>query len=92
MIFLMVICKSRSCKSFFDFGDILKDKIHKRIGKRKHFDLVGHSMGGLDSVAAITDEEQTLKHVNKLITVATPHQGSELGEIGPILLLTFKAL
>lgn len=45
---------------------------------------VGHSMGGLDSVAAIIDNEEPLLNANDLITVATPHQGSELGEIGPI--------
>ncbi len=76
--------ESKSSKSFFDFGDILKEKIWDKIGKKTEFDLVGHSMGGLDAVAAITDEEDTLLNVNKLITVATPHQGSELGEIGPI--------
>jgi hypothetical protein len=44
-----------------------------------------HSMGGLDSVAAIIDEEKPLLNVQNLVTVATPHQGSELGELGPIL-------
>lgn len=76
--------ESKSCKSFFDLGDILKEKIWDVIGKKTDFDLVGHSMGGLDAVAAIADEEGTLLNVNKLVTVATPHQGSELGEIGPI--------
>ena len=52
--------ESESCKSFFDFGDILKEKIWGRIGKKTDFDSVGHSMGGLDAVAAITDEEDTL--------------------------------
>lgn len=76
--------ESKGCKSFFDFGDILKKRIWKEIGKRAGFDLVGHSMGGLDAIAAITDEENTLRNVDKLITVATPLQGSELGEIGPV--------
>ena len=76
--------ESEGCKSFFDFGDILKEKIWDKISRKTDFDLVGHSMGGLDAVAAITDEEETLLNVNKLITVATPHQGSELGEIGPV--------
>lgn len=77
--------ESEGCKSFFDFGDILKERIWDKIGRKTDFDLVGHSMGGLDTVAAITDEEETLLNVNKLITVATPHQGSELGELGPIV-------
>ena len=78
------IKESKKCKSFFDFGDILKEKIWNKIDKDKEFNLVGHSMGGLDSVAAIIDSEDPLLNVNDLITVATPHQGSELGEIGPI--------
>jgi hypothetical protein len=41
-------------------------------------------MGGLDSVAAIIDDTPPILKVGNLITVATPHQGSELGEIGPI--------
>lgn len=76
--------ESEKCKSFFDFGDVLKEKIWNKTGKNKGFDVVGHSMGGLDSVAAIIDSEEPLLSVNDLITVATPHQGSELGEIGPI--------
>jgi hypothetical protein len=76
--------ESEGCNSFLDFGDILKTKIWDKIGQDTKFDLVGHSMGGLDSVAAITDTEDPLMNVNHLITVATPHQGSELGEIGPI--------
>lgn len=76
--------ESEKCKSFFDLGDILKEKIWGKIGKNKEFDVAGHSMGGLDAVTAIIDSEEPLLNVNKLITVATPHQGSELGEIGPI--------
>ena len=41
-------------------------------------------MGGLDAVAAIIDDEGPLENVYNLITVATPHQGSQLGELGPI--------
>ena len=76
--------ESKGCRSFFDFGEILKHRVWDRIGKKTAFDLVGHSMGGLDSVAAIINEDEPLTNVHSLITVATPHQGSELGEIGPI--------
>lgn len=76
--------ESERCRSFFDFADILKEKIWNKIGKSKGFDIVGHSMGGLDTVAAIIDEDGPLLNANNFITVATPHQGSELGEIGPI--------
>lgn len=76
--------ETKACSSFLDLGDILKTKIWDVIGNNEEFDLVGHSMGGLDSVAAITDNVEPLKNVHNLITVATPHQGSELGEIGPV--------
>jgi pimeloyl-ACP methyl ester carboxylesterase len=76
--------ESEGCKSFLDFGPVLRSKIFSKIGKSKEFDLIGHSMGGLDSVAAIIDDTPPLLKINSLITVATPHQGSELGEIGPI--------
>lgn len=76
--------ETKACSSFLDFGDILKMKIWDAIGDKKQFDLIGHSMGGLDSAAAITDNIEPLNNVYNLITVATPHQGSELGEIGPI--------
>jgi hypothetical protein len=76
--------ESEKCKSFFDFADVLKPKIWDKIGKNKKFDIVGHSMGGLDVVAAIIDDDKPLLNVYNLITVATPHQGSELGEIGSI--------
>ena len=75
--------ESESCTSFFDFGDLVKEKVWKKIGTETEFNLVGHSMGGLDAVAAIVDEVEPLWKVHRLITVATPHQGSELGELGP---------
>lgn len=71
---------SMSCKSFFDFSVILREKIRK-LASKAEFDLVGHSMGGLDSIAAIIDEKDPLVGVKNLITVATPHRGSELGEL-----------
>lgn len=76
--------ETKASSSFLDLGDVLKTKVWDKIGDKKEFDLVGHSMGGLDSVAAITDNVEPLNNVHNLITVATPHQGSELGEIGPV--------
>lgn len=77
--------QSEKCKSFFDFADILKDKIWSKIGKRRKFDIVGHSMGGLDAVAAILDESEPLLNVNNLISVATPHKGSQFGELNALV-------
>jgi pimeloyl-ACP methyl ester carboxylesterase len=74
--------ESVRCSSFFDFGNLLRHKIWDTIGKRRAFDIVGHSMGGLDAIAAITHPHEPMRHAHHLITVGTPHQGSELGEIG----------
>lgn len=70
---------------FYQFAELLKKKIKETCGD-KPCDLVCHSMGGLDAVAAIAlDEEDDdkdfinspyLRGVNRLITVATPHRGS----------------
>ena len=75
--------ESERCKSFLDFGPILKNKILHKIGENQEFDLTGHSMGGLDSVAAIIEETSPLLKVNNLITVATPHEGRELSDLLP---------
>lgn len=77
--------ETKACRSFLDFGPVLKKKIFGKIGKVKEFDLIGHSMGGLDSVSAIVDDAAPLLKVRSLITVATPHQGSEFGELGPLV-------
>ena len=72
-------------KNFFQFADLLKYKISIQ-KTTPEIDIVCHSMGGLDSVAAIAVDKESdktgaiyspyLKGVNLLITVATPHQGS----------------
>ena len=71
--------------NFFQFAELLKEKINES-KQTSQIDLVCHSMGGLDAVAAIginpdddiIDEitSERLNCVNKLITVATPHKGS----------------
>jgi hypothetical protein len=35
--------ESPTCKSFLDFGEVLKKKIWDLIGKDKEFDIIGHS-------------------------------------------------
>lgn len=71
--------ESKDCYSFFDFAFYLKEKIWQKIGKKASLDIVAHSMGGLDAVVSIIDDDPLL-NVNSLITVATPHRGSEWGE------------
>lgn len=71
-------------ENFFQFAELLKEKIRET--KAEEFDIVAHSMGGLDSIALIAvDKEQDekgfiktepLSGLNKLITVATPYRGS----------------
>jgi len=75
--------ESKSCKSFIDFGGILKKRIEDTVGKSNEFDIIGHSMGGLDIRSAIAIHG--LKNTQNCITVATPHKGAMLAEIGNIL-------
>lgn len=75
--------ESKSCKSFIDFGSILKKRIEDAIGKSNKFDIIGYSMGGLDIRAAISIHG--LKNAINCITVATPHKGAMLAEIGNLL-------
>ncbi len=67
------------CKSFLDFGEVLKPKIKRRIDLGQKFDVVGHSMGGLDIRAAFTQGNEPLLNCRKCITVATPHWGDNFG-------------
>lgn len=74
--------------NFFQFAELIKSKI--RATGVKEFDLVGHSMGGLDIISASVldrklDDYQEVKDFIKtdpleglglLITVATPYKGS----------------
>lgn len=82
---------SASFENFFQFAELLKAKI--RATGSTAYDLVGHSMGGLDCIAALTldatvDPEPEvqrwitsppLEGSHRLITVATPFRGSPGG-------------
>lgn len=75
--------------NFFQFAELIKRKIQST-GARE-FDLIGHSMGGLDIIsAAVLDAEQDnypevkefittkpLSGIGLLITVSTPYKGSD---------------
>lgn len=65
---------------------VVDTRIKRAINKAKYngivaskVDLVGHSMGGILSRYYVADYGKHL--VNKLITVNTPHSGSEIGDI-----------
>lgn len=73
------VLETIKCKSFFDFGEALKLKVRRRVGLAQKFDLVGHSMGGLDIRAALTQGSDPLLNCARCITVATPHWGDNFG-------------
>ena len=70
--------ETAQCNSFLDFGEVLKKKIWSVIDKNTSFDLVGHSMGGLDIRAALT-QGQPLLNCHVCVTADTPHQGDNFG-------------
>ncbi|MFB6282401.1 MAG: esterase/lipase family protein [Halobacteria archaeon] len=43
-------------------------------------DIIGHSMGGLDARHCV-EERDGAEYVDDLVTIATPHQGTEVAEI-----------
>jgi len=79
------------CMSFLDFGEALKKYIWSTIGKNQPFDLVGHSMGGLDIRAAITQGDPLI-NCRCCIGVATPQQGDNFGGMANTLAKWFPAL
>ena len=70
---------------FFDFVDILKERIWRKIKQNGEIDIVGHSMGGLSFVSAVIDADNLLLNVHNLLTIATPHQGSQFGGIAYLI-------
>jgi hypothetical protein len=84
--------ESKSAKSFLRFGEILKQRVRNEIGEDSEFDIVGHSMGGLDTVAAITQGSDYLRNVRNCITFASPLQGVELAAALPKLKKLFPFL
>ncbi len=82
--------ETKQCKSFLDFGEVLRNKVWAAIGKDQPFDLVGHSMGGLDIRAAITQGSDPLLKCNFCVTVATPNWGDNLGGVESFLMTHFS--
>ncbi len=73
--------ESKRCMNFFDFADILKKRIWQKIKQKEKIDIVGYSMGGLNSIRAIIDDDNPLLNIHNLLTIATPHQGTQFGGI-----------
>jgi hypothetical protein len=82
-----------SYTNFFQFAERVKNKI--RATGVNEFDLVGHSMGGLDIISAVAPDNKLdafqqvkdfiktdpLEGVGLLITVATPYKGSSPADL-----------
>ena len=82
---------------FFEFAELLKNKIRAEMRKKdiKEIDLIGHSMGGLDIISAVTLDPaldnypevkkfiktKSLNNVGFVITAATPYKGSVPADI-----------
>ncbi len=79
--FINFEAESKNCQSFLDFGEYLKKKVKALVRGVEKYDLVGHSMGGLDIRAAITQGKDALTSCSTCITVATPHRGDNFGGV-----------
>lgn len=71
--------ESKASASFLDFGELLKKKVRSKLASDEPIDLIGHSMGGLDIVAAITQGNDALMNVENCVTVASPLKGVPYG-------------
>lgn len=59
--------------------------LSSRVGVRR-FNLVAHSMGGLDARYAIAHHQQVRPLVASLITIGTPHRGTPIADMGSTVL------
>jgi pimeloyl-ACP methyl ester carboxylesterase len=75
------LAESKACPTFYEFAQLLKRKILKNIPEGQPMDLVGHSMGGLDIIAAITEGPRPLRNVVNAIAVGSPLQGVFYGHL-----------
>lgn len=62
-----------------ELADFLNNKIHELgINKKKHVNIVGHSMGGLITRVYINKYKPT--NIHRVVMVGTPNHGSELAD------------
>ncbi len=72
--------ESKACPSFLEFGPLLRDKILEQVPPSAPMDVICHSMGSLDAIAAITQDVRPLRHVVNLLSVGSPLQGIFYGQ------------
>jgi pimeloyl-ACP methyl ester carboxylesterase len=77
------LAESQACPSFREFGSVLKAKIRAVVPPGSPIDLVCHSMGSLDAMAAILQDPDPLRPVVNLICAASPIQGIFYGLFVP---------
>lgn len=80
--FIDFVDETKDILSFIGFGKVLKEKIERKLKalsaeRCSPVNLAGHSMGGLDSRAAVLDKKDPLLNVRNLITVGTPNNGNK---------------
>ena len=75
--------ESKACRSFLDFAPLLKARVRAAVGTSHPLDLVCHSMGSLDAIAAITQAPDPLAGVVNLVAVGSPLQGIFYGKLVP---------
>ena len=79
--------EASNCDHFKANERVVQNRLDYLFEKMKHkmgiiagkADIVGHSMGGI--LARVHAEHVTTENIHKIITVNTPHSGSELGDI-----------
>lgn len=80
--------KSRKNLSVSDIGNTLISEIDIKLKEYENIVLVGHSMGGLVSKHVILHylENEGVSKINLFLSLAVPHNGSNLADIGKIIL------
>lgn len=87
---IQLIDYKRSNRSAFDYNEFLQPVVDKNLSEMyerlldrgivsSRYDLVGHSMGGI--LSRLYAQKTNPNAVRKIITLDTPHYGSELADI-----------
>jgi triacylglycerol lipase len=61
-------------------GNALADEILQKTGPGDRIHIIAHSMGGLDARHVITHRTDVSPRIATLVTIGTPHGGSEVAD------------